>query len=93
MMDGWSGMAGKAVSGALFLAYLIAGLAIVHHLTRGAAWRPFALALMYLFMVVPPLPTLINPVPLIIAALGLADAIFAFRHRPPPQAGGMSGGG
>lgn len=86
LMEGRVGMAGMALSGVLLLAFLLAGLAIVHNLSRGQPWRVFALIALYLSLLINPLPISINPVPLLLAALGLADTVFSFRRKPPGPA-------
>lgn len=73
---GLPGMAGSAASGALFLAYLLLGLAIIHHATRGTTWRPFALWALYLALL------FINPALLAVALIGLADAVWPLRRKP-----------
>jgi hypothetical protein len=82
-IDGLAGMAAGALSGALFLAYLLLGLAIIHHLTRGQGWRPILLGALYLGLLISPIPAPFNPVPLIVALLGLADTIRPLRRKPP----------
>ncbi len=77
-------MAGGAVSGALFLAYVLLGLAIAHYATRGAGWRSFALWALYAALL------FINPVILIVALAGLVDTIWPLR-RPPPLRGQGTG--
>ncbi|MGQ0672932.1 MAG: DUF2232 domain-containing protein [Hyphomicrobium sp.] len=74
-LGGLPGMAGSAMSGALFLAYLLLGLAIIHHATRGASWRPFALWALYLALL------FVNPTLLAIALIGLADAVWPLRRK------------
>lgn len=75
-LSGYAGLAASAFAGGLFVAYLMLGLAIVHYTTRGQTWRPFALWLLYgaLFVV--------NIwIGIIIAMLGLAEAVLNFRAR------------
>ncbi|MGH1417559.1 MAG: DUF2232 domain-containing protein [Hyphomicrobiaceae bacterium] len=50
-LSGTLGIIATAVSGACYLAYVLLGLAILHHLTRGHAWRPFALWAAYLMLI------------------------------------------
>ncbi len=78
-LDGLPGLAASALFGALFLAYVLAGLAVIHHVTRGHPWRAFALWGIYGGLVV--FNTLAS---LLIAILGLADAIRPLRQSPPP---------
>ncbi|GAB1581525.1 DUF2232 domain-containing protein [Phyllobacterium phragmitis] len=48
---GGIGHAAAAVAGALSAGFLLAGFAMMHYRTRGAPWRPFALWLAYLAVV------------------------------------------
>ena len=67
-----------SVFGAFFIAYLLLGLAVIHYLTRGKSWRPFALSAIYigLFLV-----NIWLAIPIIL--LGLADTVFSLRGPPP----------
>ncbi|MDX2309414.1 MAG: DUF2232 domain-containing protein [Hyphomicrobium sp.] len=89
-LGGFPAISGLAFSGGLFIAFVLIGLAVVHHLTRGKAWRPFALAALYLgvlFLVIPGTPI---PLVLLIALLGIADTVADLRRLnrggtgPPP---------
>ncbi|PRD45897.1 DUF2232 domain-containing protein [Phyllobacterium phragmitis] len=51
-IDGGLGHAAAAVGGALSAGFLLAGFAMMHYRTRGAPWRPFALWLAYLAVVI-----------------------------------------
>lgn len=73
----------KVVTGALLTAYALTGLAVLHTLTLASGNRMVWLFVSYAVTIV-----LIWPL-LIMAALGLADAVFGFRERflrtrPPP---------
>ncbi len=61
-------------AGAFYAAYTLLGLAVIHHLTRGAFWRTAALALLYTIVV------LNLGMTLFIAMLGLADSLFPLRR-------------
>jgi len=79
---GLPGMIAAGFAGALFFAYVLLGLAVVHYVTRGRPWRVFALWALYgaLFIM--------NTVAsLAIALLGLAEAIWPMRKLPPPPPG------
>jgi hypothetical protein len=75
------GVAGTSVTGALLLAYLLAGLALAHFLARGRA--PWALWFVYAALI------LIIPHAAIAVALGgLVDTVFKLKQRigaPPPS--------
>ena len=42
-LAGMPGLIASGFAGPLFLAYVLLGLAVVHYVTRGRSWRPFAL--------------------------------------------------
>ncbi|MFA5899795.1 MAG: DUF2232 domain-containing protein [Hyphomicrobium sp.] len=81
---GMAGMVAAAFAGALFFAYVLLGLAVVHYVTRGRSWRLFALWALYAALFV------ISTIALLpIALIGLAEAIWPMRKpmnppRPPP---------
>lgn len=89
-IEGAPGVAGLAVSGALFIAFTLTGLAVIHFKTRGKPWRPFALAAIYAAALLVVLPGINVPVLLILTLLGVADSVFDFRGLrlgppgPPP---------
>jgi hypothetical protein len=73
-MSGFPGLIAAGFAGPLFLAYVLIGLAIVHHITRGSSWRPFQLFGLYASLV------LVYPFsPLILALLGLAETVWPIR--------------
>jgi hypothetical protein len=76
--DGLPAMAGNALSGAMFFAYVLVGLAIIHHASRGASWRTAGLWVTYLALV------FFNPALLLLALVGLVDHLWPLR-RPPPS--------
>jgi hypothetical protein len=80
-LAGMPGLIGSGFAGPLFLAYVLLGLAVVHYVTRGHPWRPFALWGLYLTLFV--VNTLAS---LALALLGLADAVWPIRK--PPASGG-----
>ncbi len=79
-LDGYPALAAAGFAGALFFAWVLAGLAILHYVTRGQAWRPFALWALYAALLV--MGWFLAP---LAAMLGLVDAIVPLR-RPPPSA-------
>lgn len=79
-LSGISGLIASAFAGPLFLAYVMLGLAVVHFVTRGRPWRPFALWALYAALF------LINTVAsLAVALLGLTESIWPIRRGPPPS--------
>jgi hypothetical protein len=82
---GLTSLAAGGFASAFMIAYALTGLAVVHTLTRGSAYRPLALAFAYLAaLVLAPWGTVI------IALLGLLDAAFGLRARSG-KAGGRGG--
>jgi hypothetical protein len=78
-LSGLPGMIAAGFAGPLFFAYVLLGLAVVHFVTRGKPWRPFALWALYAALFV------INTVASVaVALLGLAEAIWPMRRPPPP---------
>lgn len=83
-MDGLPGLVAVGFSGPLFFAYFLLGLAVVHYVTRGSAWRLFQLSALYVSLV------FLYPLsPLAIALFGLAEAVWPMRKisqppKPPP---------
>jgi hypothetical protein len=83
MLAGYAGLAASAFAGALFVAYLLLGLAIVHYTTRGQPWRPLALWLLYGSLLI------VNIwIGIVVAMLGLAETVLHLRARSaaPPGA-------
>ncbi len=77
-LAGMPGLIGSGFAGPLFFAYVLLGLAVVHYITRGRPWRPFALWGLYLLLFI--VNTLAS---LALALLGLADAVWPLRKIPP----------
>lgn len=80
-VPGYVALAASAISGALFFAYVLMGLAVVHYVTRGRPWRPFALWGLYGALLI-----LNTGVSLLIAMVGIADSFLPIRKPPgrPP---------
>lgn len=88
-LSGLPGLAAAAFFGAMFLAYVLAGLAVIHHVTRGHPWRSFALWGIYGGLIV--FNTFAS---LLIALLGLADTIRPLRQgAQPPDPPNLPGSG
>jgi len=85
LLSGLLGLIAAGFAGPLFFAYVLLGLAVVHYVTRGRPWRPFALWGLYAALFI------MNTVAsLAIALLGLAEAIWpirrmAGRRNDPPE--------
>jgi hypothetical protein len=80
-ISGMPGFIGRGFAGPLFFAYVLLGLAVVHYVTRGLPWRPFALWGLYLLLFI--VNTLAS---LALALLGLADTVWPIRKMPAPGA-------
>jgi len=79
-LTGYPGLMAAGFAGPLFFAYVLLGLAVVHYITRGRPWRPFALWALYAALFV------MNTVAsLAIALLGLAEAIWPIRKMAAPR--------
>jgi hypothetical protein len=75
-IDGFAGVLGFAMSGALFMAFAMQGLAAIHDRTRGKPARPFILSGLYLLVF------LTQGIAMVALSLfGLADTIFGSRRR------------
>jgi hypothetical protein len=80
--SGLPGLIAAGFAGPLFLAYVLMGLAVVHFITRGRPWRPFALWALYAALFI------MNTVAsLAIALLGLAEAVWPIRSLAAPRSG------
>ena len=81
-LSGLLGLIASGIAGPLFLAYVLMGLAVVHYITRGRPWRPFALWAIYAALFI------VNTVAsLAVAILGLTEAVGPLRKmlEPPSQ--------
>ncbi len=81
-ISGYVAVAASAISGALFFAYVLMGLSVVHYVTRGKSWRPFALWGVYGALLI-----LNTGVSLLIALIGIADSFLPLRKPPSPPPG------
>lgn len=73
-LSGWMGRIATSFAGPLFLAYLLMGLAVVHYITRGQAWRAFALWALYAALFI--MGSLTS---LVLVILGLAESVWPLR--------------
>jgi Predicted membrane protein (DUF2232) len=81
-LSGLTGLIAAGFAGPLFFAYVLMGLAVVHYVTRGRSWRPFALWGLYAALFV--MNTIVS---LAVALLGLAEAIWPIRRMSAPRNG------
>ncbi len=79
LADGFVGLAGGAVLGALISAFGLSGLATIHDLSHGRPWRGPALLAIYFALII----MLIAVFPFL-ALFGIADSLFKIRQRPQP---------
>lgn len=78
-LGGMPALAGAGFAGALLMAYVLMGLAVLHYVTRGSPWRPFMLAVLYAALI------LINSwVALLVAIIGLAEPFSPLKRNLPP---------
>lgn len=85
-LDGYPRLVASGFVGALSLAYMLVGLAIVHYVTRGNGARPFILAATYAALF------LLNTwAGIVLALVGALEPILPWRRwkgAPPPPPGG-----
>ncbi|MDP3409566.1 DUF2232 domain-containing protein [Bosea sp. (in: a-proteobacteria)] len=84
--DGFVGLAGVALVGALLVSFTFTGLAMLHDLSRGQAWRTPMLVSIYVALVV--MQAVLTP---LLALAGILDTLLGLRKRaamppPPPKA-------
>ena len=81
-LSGLAGLIATGFAGPLFLAYVLMGLAVVHYVTRGRPWRPFALWALYAALFI------VNTIAsLAVAILGLTESVWPLRKmiQPPSE--------
>jgi Predicted membrane protein (DUF2232) len=82
LLDGVPRLIAFGFAGAIYTAFVLLGLAIIHHNTRGLSWRGPLLAAVYLVLVV-----VNSGASLLLAMIGLADSFTPLRRPPagPPS--------
>ncbi len=80
-LGGFAGVAGAAMTGALFATFMFSGLAMLHDISRGKPWRTPMLVSVYVALVV--MQAILTP---LLALAGLLDSLIGLRKRvaPPP---------
>ena len=78
-LPGLAGLIGSGFAAAIIVAYLLAGLAIIHNVTRGHAARPMILSGIYVMLLL--FFVLTGPA---LAMVGLAEPFSPLRRKPPP---------
>lgn len=79
-LPGYPGLIASGFASAFILAYMLVGLAILHHVTRGMAVRGLLLFAVYAALV------FLNPFSgLAVAMIGLAEPISPLRRKLPPS--------
>lgn len=81
-LSGLPGLIAAGFAGPLFFAYVLMGLAVIHYVTRGHPWRPFALWALYAALFI--MNTIAS---LAVALVGLVDAIWPIRKPAAPRDG------
>jgi len=81
-LDGFVGLAGVALVGSLAAAFMFTGLAMLHDLSRGQAWRTPMLISVYVALIV--MQAVLTP---LLALAGIFDTLLGLRKRaaPPPS--------
>ena len=74
-LSGMVGLVAACFASAIFFAYVIIGLAILHNVTRGKTARPFILGATYAALL------LFMPAPFIIAIIGIAEPVSPIRRQ------------
>lgn len=77
-LPGMAGLVAACFASAIFFAYMIVGLAILHNVTRGKPARPFILGATYAALL------LFMPAPFIIAIIGIAEPISPIKRQFGP---------
>ena len=77
-LPGLPGLLATGLAGALFFAYVLQGLAVIHIYSRSVSLRPLLLATVYISIL------LLGWVAIIVAIVGLAEPLINLRHRPGP---------
>jgi uncharacterized protein YybS (DUF2232 family) len=86
-LPGLPGLLATGLAGALFFAYTLQGLAVIHVYTSGMALRPALLATLYVGIL------LLGWVALIVAIIGLAEPALGLRRRAAQGGQRPKGGG
>ncbi|MDX2257545.1 MAG: DUF2232 domain-containing protein [Hyphomicrobiaceae bacterium] len=81
VLEGVAGLVAAAAAGAIYLAFVLLGLAILHYVSRGKAWRTPILWAAYLALVI-----FNTGFSLLLAVIGLTEPIAPWRRGPPPAA-------
>lgn len=82
LIDGFVGLAGASLVGALLAAFMFTGLCLLHDLSRGQAWRTPMLVSVYVALIV--MQAVLTP---LLALAGMLDTLLGLRKRaamPPP---------
>jgi len=87
MFAGLTSAIGAAFTGAFLLAYLIMGLVVIHAVTRGSAFQPVILVLLYVGIL------LVGWLALIVALLGISEPLLKLRERAAQSRDGGGGSG
>ncbi len=79
LLDGFIGLAGAALVGSLFAAFMFTGLCLLHDLSRGQAWRTPMLVSVYVALVV--MQAVLTP---LLGLAGMIDTLLRLRRQAPP---------
>ena len=79
LLDGMAKLMAMGYAGALYVVYVLFGLAVLHYVTRGYSWRGQALAVIYVLLIV-----FNSGASMLLALLGLADSFVSLRRPVDP---------
>ena len=88
LLTNYAGVVASAISGSLYFAFVLLGLAIIHYVTRTQAWRPILLWFVYASLIIA--NTFVSP---LIAIIGLAEPFSPLKRdfmRPPSSGPGAN---
>lgn len=80
VLDGMPRLVAMGYGGALYAVFVMLGLAVIHFVTRGVAWRGPALAVTYTVLLI-----FSSGASLLLALLGLASSFFVLRRPVEPD--------
>jgi hypothetical protein len=80
LLDGMPKLMAMGYAGAIYIVYVLLGLAVLHHALRGVSWRGPALAVIYVLLIV-----FNSGASLLLAILGLSDSFISLRRTAEPN--------
>lgn len=80
LLDGMPKLMAMGYAGAIYIVYVLLGLAVLHYVSRGTSWRGQALAAIYVLLIV-----FNSGASLLLAILGLSDSFISLRRSVEPK--------